>query len=529
MRILVTESLAESGLARLREVAAVDCLYDLTPQALIDCIGDYQALVVRSATKVTARVIEAGRQLKVIGRAGAGVDNIDVDAATDRGVVVVNVPEGNTIAAAEHTFGLLMSLARHIPQANNSLKGGEWKRSKFMGVELYGKVLGVVGLGRIGLEVARRARAFGMRVLAYDPYVPAERAEKLGIELWPLNDVLRQADFVTVHAPLTRETHGLIGKRELALMKPGARLVNAARGEIVSEKALYEALSSGHLGGAALDVFEEEPLTAHPLFELQNVIVTPHLGASTLEAQDYNSIQVAEQIIKVLQGEPILTAVNLPAVPPEEWQAIAPYSPLVDILGRIFAQAMPGRILSIEVLYAGEVANHPTALLTNTLLKGLFRCILEEPVNFINAPIVARKRGIRVTESKMKDGAYYPNLVTMQVETDQGKRSISGTVSPVGEVHIVEIDGYHVDFVPGEHMLLAWHIDKPGMIGRIGTLMGDNDINIAGMWVGRITKRGRAVMILQVDEEVNDAILDEVNQIEGILEARRVRLPRREP
>ena len=339
MKVLVADSMAESGIERLRAEVTVDVRTKLSEQQLIDIIGEYDALVVRSQTQVTANIINAGTKLKVIGRAGVGINNIDVEAATNRGIVVVNVPDGNTLAAAEHTMGMMLALARQIPQANDSLKGGAWDRKKFMGIELCGKVLGLVGIGRIGSEVARRARAFRMEVLAYDPFVSAEQANALDVQLVDLPELIRRADVISIHSPLTRETKGMIGEQELAAMKDGVRIVNCARGGIVDEDCLVAALKSGKVAGAALDVFSQEPVTNHPLFSLPNVVVTPHLGASTYEAQDYNSMAIAEQVLKVLHGQPVENAVNLPMVAPEEWQTLARYLPMAEILGRCFAQS----------------------------------------------------------------------------------------------------------------------------------------------------------------------------------------------
>ena len=398
MKVLVSDQISELGVAKIREKALVDVKTDLTPDQLIEIIPEYDALVVRSSTKVTRAVLEAGKKLKVVGRAGVGIDNIDVEAATEQGIIVINAPEGNTISAAEHAIAMMTSLARNIPAASMSLKAGEWKRNMFMGVELYKKTLGVIGIGRIGSEVIKRAKAMGMDILAYDPYISVERAEKLGVTLTSLEEIYRKADFITMHTPLTKATHHMISTEEIAMMKDGVRIINCARGGLLDEEALYEALKSGKVAGAALDVFEEEPVVCNPICELNNVIVTPHLGASTQEAQINVAVQVAEQVVNALLGEPLVSAVNVSVIPPETLADVKPFIPLMKTLGSFYTQVYNGQVEAIDILYSGEIANYPVTPLTNSFLIGLLSVILQDTVNYVNAPTVAKQRGIKVRE-----------------------------------------------------------------------------------------------------------------------------------
>lgn len=525
-RVLVADPIAPDGIAYLRQHAHVEVLSQrLAPAALAECIGDYAALIVRSETKVTREVIAAGRNLRVIGRAGVGVDNIDVDAATRRGVVVVNAPAGNTIAVAEHTLGLLLALARSIPQAHAALRRGEWQRSKYLGHEIRGKVLGIIGLGRIGRAVARRAQGFEMRCIAYDPYVGAEQARRLGVELVELPTLLRTADFVSIHTPATAQTQGLLGATELALMKPTAYLINCARGGIVDEAALAEALRSGRLAGAALDVFSQEPPPGDlPLLQLDNVVVTPHLAASTHEAQVSVALEVAEQVVAVLNGQPAMYAVNAPVVPPEAYATLGPYLRLCTMLGQLATQLADGQHESVEVTYSGEIAEQDTAVLKATVIRGLLAPISEEPVNLVNAPLIARQRGLRVTERKTPAADNYTNLIAVALRTDRGERVVAGTIIH-GEPHIVSIDGYSVDLTAqGGYVLLSRHVDRPGIIGKVGTLLGEADINISSMQVGRQRPRGEALMALTVDEPIPPELLERIRSVADIEQVRLVRL-----
>ncbi len=545
MKILVAEAISQSGLDMLRQEHEVD-VRSVTPAELLEIIGEYDALITRSQTKVTREVLARGTRLKVVGRAGVGVDNIDVEAATEHGVVVVNVPGANTLSTAEHAFGLLIALARHIPQAHHALaREGRWDRKTYVGTELYKKVLGIIGLGRIGSQVAQRARAFGMTVLAYDPYVSPQRAEQLGVTLVEsVHELLPQVDFLSIHAAKTKDSARLIQARELALMKKGARIINCARGGMVDEQALYEALTSGHIAGAALDVFETEPCTQSPLFTLPNVVVTPHLSASTAEAQDANGRYIAEYVLRVLRGELVPEAVNLPQVPRDEAQILVQHLPLADALGSFMAQAFVGSYDQVEVIYTGELAKHPTTLLTNTVLKGFLAAQLGEQVNYINAPAIARRRGIDVQESKslshtpltnghqgeqltVAASALSPSasVITVRVAGKQGEHRVSGMLRRDGGLRFVAVDGMHIDLAPTRYMLVSRHTDQPGMIGRFGTVLGAHNINVAGMHLGRQQVRGEAIMVMQVDDPIPSAVLEELRSMTGQIDVRAVALP----
>ncbi len=525
MRVLVSDPVAEDGVEYLRQHAEVDLKVGVKPEELIRIIPQYDALVVRSETKVTAEVIEKASRLQVIGRAGVGVDNIDVAAATRRGIVVVNAPTGNNIAAAEHTVGMMLALARHIPQAYISLRSGEWKRSRFMGVELRDKLLGVVGLGRIGTEVARRAQGLEMRVIAYDPYLSAEHAQKLGIEAVELDDLLQRADFVTLHVPLTPQTRGLIGTEQLRRMKPSARLINCARGGIVDEAALLEALDQGVIAGAALDVFVQEPLPADsPLLRHDRVVATPHLAGSTAEAQVGVALDVAEQIVEVLQGRSARYAVNAPVILPEAMSVLGPYMDLTAKLGSLVTQLSEGQLRSIEVTYAGELAELDTAPLKAMVIKGLLQPILAEEINLVNAPVIARARGLNVVERKTGQVNSYSNLITIQLDTDRSTHVVAGT-TVLGEPHLVRVDQYWVDVVlAGGSMLFSYHRDRPGMIGHVGTALGNANVNISFMAVGRLAPKGEAVMVIGVDDPVGPELVEKLLAVPDIHAIRAVKI-----
>jgi D-3-phosphoglycerate dehydrogenase len=521
MRVLVSENLAEEGLERMRQSLEVDYRPRLSPEELLEIIPYYDALVVRSATRVTREVISHASRLKVIGRAGVGVDNVDLEAATERGIAVLNVPDGNVIAACEHTFALMLALARQIPDAVLSLRQGKWERQRFLGRELYRKTLGIVGLGRIGSEVARRARAFGMEVIAYDPFVSPARAQKLGVEVMSLEELLPRADFLTLHVPLTPQTRSLIGREELFRLKRGAFLVNTSRGGVVDEEALYQALAEGHLGGAALDVFEREPPGDHPLLRLPNFVATPHLGASTVEAQVTCAVEIAEQVVQCLLQGVVRNAVNLPPVSPETWEEISPLLPLGECLGRIFIQALGGPIEEVEVSFRGEMEEKALDLVAHAALAGLLSGITDRPVNQVNAPVIARQKGITLKVTRSGDGqARVPFL-----ELRAGRHSVSGYLTPHGQMRLLEVDGLPLDMAPAEHMLFDFHQDRPGIIGRVGTILGEHGINIAAMSVGRREARGEAVMVLAVDDPVPAEVLDKLRGIPGVHQFRAVSLP----
>jgi len=517
-RVLVSDPLAEEGLVILRAAVDVDVKTDLKEDELCNIIGDYDALLVRSGTDVNAKVIEAGKKLKFIGRAGVGVDNINVDAATKQGIIVANAPEGNTLAATEHTMAMMQSLARNIPQANASLKKKEWKRSKFMGVELNEKTLGIVGFGRIGREVAKRAQAMDMKCVAYDPFITKERAAQLGVEMMTMADLFTVADVITVHTPLIPETTHVINEKSIATMKDGVRIINCARGGIIDEKALYDAIKSGKVAGAALDVFEQEPPTESPLLTLDQVIVTPHLGASTVEAQLNVAVSVAKQCIEVLKGGSAKYVVNAPMVPPEHAEILKPYAQLAEKMGRFVIQIAGGRLASVECIYGGELSAYAGSMkfVTRLALKGLLDPILQQPVNLVNAEFVAKERGIAISETVTQEAHGFKNLITIKIKTDKGEETVSGTVFFKGRSRIVAVGGYTMDMIPEGHILVSRHHDKPGVIGRASTILGKNNINIAGMQVGRVKADEPALMVLNVDSSVPQAVIDELRGLPGI-------------
>lgn len=515
MRVLVSDKIAKEGIEILRSELEVDVKTDLSPEQLKEIIKDYDALVVRSQTKVTRDLIEASN-LKVIGRAGVGVDNIDVEAATLKGILVVNAPEGNTVAACEHTFALMFALARKIPQAVSSLKGGRWERNKFTGVQLSGKTLGIVGLGRIGKEVAKRATSLGMNVVGYDPYISAENVENLNVKLADLEEVLAVSDFLTFHVPLTKNTRHMVGEEQFRIMKDGVYLINCARGGIIDEKALYDALLSGKVAGCALDVFEKEPPEGSPLLSLDNVIATPHLGASTAEAQIVVAEEVARDILRALKGEMVKNPVNMVSIRSEEYSFILPHIKLAEKMGCLYTQLKNGRLLEVEMTYGGRLANMDVKLITTAGIKGLLSHILQSPANLINAPIIARDRGIKITERKIREDGDAPGTVTMKVRTDRETGTISGCVFEKDNPRITGIDDYKIDLIPEGYVLITNHRDKPGIVGKVGTILGENQINIASMQLGRRSYRGDALMALSVDEEIPEEVLKELKAIEDI-------------
>lgn len=508
-RILVTETISDEGLATLRAAAQVDVRTDLNKAQLLELLPAYDALVVRSGTKVTAEVLAAGKRLRVVGRAGTGVDNIDVDAATRRGIVVVNAPASNSVAVAELTIELVLALARQIPQAHLSLTSGKWERNRFMGFEVRGKTLGLIGLGRIGAETARRARGLEMHILAYDPVVSTDRAAQIGVTLATLDEVLALSDFVSLHVPLIEATRNLIDARRLAQMRPTAYLLNVARGGIVDEAALAEAIERKQIAGAALDVFAIEPPVGNPLLGHPRVIVTPHLGASTLEAQALTGVDVAEGVLAALAGGTPRYAVNAPFVPPEEWNVLAPYIRLGRQLGALCTQILHDPVHGYELEYCGELTEVETAPVRLSVLQGLLAGVCEERVTPVNAPLLARERGLRYCERTSHEAQNYAGLLVLRANTADGPRAFAGTVLR-DEPHIVQADGYWVDFVPSGPLLFTYHRDRPGMIGRVGTILGAGDVNISGMHVGRLAPRDRAMMVLTLDDPVPPLLLDQI-------------------
>lgn len=506
-RILVTEKIADEGLEVLRRAALVDVRLDLARPAVLELIGGYDALVVRSATKVNADLIDAGTKLRVIGRAGTGVDNIDVNAATRRGIVVVNAPASNNVAVAELAVGLLISLARSIPQANASVQSGRWERTRFVGWEVRGKTLGLIGLGRIGSEVAVRARALEMHVLAYDPVVSLDRAEQIGVELVTMDELTQRSDVISIHVPLVEATKNLFDAARIARLKRGAYLINASRGGIVDDDALLAALEAGQLGGAALDVYTKEPPAPNsPLIHHPRIIAVPHIGASTAEAQTSAGTEMAEGVAAALSGATPRYAVNAPFVAPEAWGVLRPYLNLARQMGKLITQLITGPVRSYDVEYCGELAEVDTQPVRLAVLQGLLEASSAERVTPVNAPLIARERGLRLTERTCPEAESYSGLLAVRVQTAADVHTFAGTVLR-GEPHIVQADGYFVDFVPQGALLFTYHRDRPGMIGRVGTLLGGADVNISGMYVGRLAPREHAMMVLTLDEPPSAEVL----------------------
>lgn len=522
--VLVADPIPEGSLEKLRETANVQVAYKLSKESLLERLKECEGLIVRSETNVSRELIESSSRLQVIARAGVGVDNIDVEAATRKGIVVINSPEGNTLAAAEHTMAMMLAAARKIPYAHASLLRGEWERSWFVGTELYGKTLGIVGLGKIGREVAARAESFKMHLLGYDPYVNENYAKELGVTLTSLEDLLQKSDFVTLHLPLNPETERLMNKEKLSRMKRGSILINCARGGLVDEQALCEALTLGPLAGAALDVFTKEPPKDSCLLKLNNVVLTPHLGASTEEAQQRVALDVAEQMAAVLQGKPARSPVNIPSLTVEKLRFFEPYLVLVEKMGLLLSQMCRSPIEKVELVYQGEISKEDPAVLTNAALKGLLEHELGESVNYINAPFLARSRGIKIQESRSLSSANYANQLSIHVHTSKKEHRSSGSVFENSQPRIVEIEGYSINLVPQGCKLMTWHIDKPGLVGRVGTILGTHDINIAEMQVGRDKARSRAVMVLSVDDPVPAGALQEIRALPGIEDAQVVLL-----
>ena len=523
MRILVAEPIAAEGVALLRTSHEVDERPGLSRDELCAILPDYDALIVRSQIKVDAGLIAAGTRLVVIGRAGVGVDNVDLEAATRAGITVVNAPTGNTIAAAEHTLALLYGLARRTAPADASLRRGEWKRAQFTGLELRGRTLGIVGLGKIGQAIAARALAMEMTVVAVDPFVTAEQAANHGVELVNFDGMLARADVVTVHVPLTRSTRGLIGPEAIAKLKPGSIVLNVARGGVIDEAAVADALRSGQLGGAGIDVFEHEPPTDSPLLDAPNTLLTPHLGASTAEAQILVAEEVAAQVLDVLDGRSARYAVNAPLLTPETARAIAPYLPLAEVLGRFFAQFSRGGVRTLTLEIAGELAEHDGSPLTAAVLRGLLETSTTERVNLVNAGALAKARGITVVERKTPDAGAFAALLTLSGETGGRTTVVAGTVA-AGEPRITRLDDYHLDMSPADTMLITHHMDRPGTVGRVGIMLGEADVNISAMHLARTRPREDALMILALDDDVPQSVSDAIRNQEAVRDVWTIRL-----
>jgi len=524
VKVLVADPVAQEGIDILSEYAEVDVKTGLKPAEIKSIISDYEALIVRSQTQVTAEIIEAGKKLRVIARAGVGVDNIDVEAATQRGIIVVNAPTGNTVSAAEHTIALMLALARHIPRANAMLKSGVWRRADFMGTEIRDKTLGIIGLGNVGSEVARRARGLEMRLIAYDPFVSVDRAHNLQVEPVSLEKLLKESDFISLHVPLTAQTKGLIGAKELAMVKPTVRLINTARGGLIDEEALLKAIKENRVAGAAIDVFATEPMTKSILFESDNIIVTPHLGASTTEAQAMAATDVAKQIVDVFKGQPARYAVNAPFISAETLPVLAPFIKVAATVGRLVSQLADGQMKTISIKYNGDIANYDTTALKAIILGGLLEGISEERVNLVNANIVAARRGLTIVEQKEISCENYASLVTVEATTSTGATTVAGTVLRE-EPHIVRVNNYWLDIVPtGGYFLFSDHRDCPGLIGAVGKITGDADINISSMHLSRLKPRGQALMILALDEPLAEEQRQQILALPDVHTAKLVKL-----
>ncbi len=530
-KILVSDPLGKAGMEELKQdpTLHVDELPGLAPEKLKEIMPEYDAVIVRSGTKLTKELLEAGKNLKVVGRAGVGVDNVDLETATKHGIIVMNTPEGNTISTAEHTVSMLLALARKIPQAYGSVSGGEWKRTKFLGTEVNGKVLGVIGFGRIGREVAKRAAAFNMRVIAYDPFIPAETVQQYGVESGDLKAIFKAADFITVHTPMTPDTKYLLNEETMKLCKKGVRIVNCARGGIVEEKALVAAIQSGHVAGAALDVFEKEPPTAdNPLLKMPEVICTPHLGAATEEAQENVAVDVVRQVVDALYERAIKNAVNLPNLDPETYRVLKPWITLAEKIGLLYSQLFTGTCKKVTVRYGGEVSRHNIKPLTIALLKGLLTPICGPTVNFVNAPAKAKERGMAVDESMSTAKEDFSNYIEIEVGSDAGGgvNRIMGTLFADQRPRIVRVNEFMIDVEPVSWVLFIHNEDQPGVVGTVGTLLGQNKINIAEMSLGRVSKGKKmlALTVINTDNEVSEKVLAEIKKCPLIVDAKVVRL-----
>jgi D-3-phosphoglycerate dehydrogenase len=527
MKILIADPISKRGIELLRANPAfqVDENTGLKEEQLLPIIGEYEALVVRSQTKVNKRVIEAAKKLRVIGRAGVGVDNVDVEAATRRGIIVMNTPGGNTISTAEHTFSMMMALARKIPQAHASVKAGKWERKSFEGVELYNKTLGIIGMGRIGGEVARRAIAFGMRVLAHDPFLSLSRAKALQVEVVELDEIYTRADFITVHVPMTDQTRGMINKDTMAKMKKGVRLINCARGGIINEQDLHDAIKSGKVAGAALDVYEKEPPADSPLRELDAVVMTPHLGASTQEAQESVGTEIAEQIMEVLAGGTIRNAVNMPTIDAKVLAVLQPYLTFGEKMGRLLAQLAPKRIERLTIEFCGKAGELETGPVSRAVLKGFLESVEGGDVNYVNAPIIAKQLGIHIGEVKSSEPIDYAELINVRAAIEGQSASLSGTFyGSVNNPRIVRINDMPVEAVPNGVLFIMSNKDRPGIVGWIGTIMGKHGINIASMSLGRDKAGGQALTVLNLDSAPSDSVLAEIRKDKDILDVKVAKL-----
>lgn len=525
MKIYVSNDVSEKGINILKQHFGEECVDvrpNLEPEELCKVIAPYDAIVSRSLTRFTREVFEAATNLKVVGRAGVGVDNIDLNAATEHGVVVLNTPEGNTMAATEHTCAMLLSMTRHIPQAHQSIQEGRWDRKSFTGIQVQGRTLGIIGVGRIGSRVAKRMQGMEMITIGYDPYITEERAKQVGVKLVDLDTLLRESDYITIHTPLTNETRQMLNAENIAKMKDGVRLVNCARGGCMDPEAVAEAVKSGKIAGAAIDVYPQEPLTKenNPFLGLFNVVQTPHLGASTVEAQIGVAVDVAEGVIDALEGRPVMTAVNMAPIPKNVAEVIKPYFGLAERMGTMGIYLADGPISEISVEYTGELADTEVQALSTALLKGILSPILQESVNYVNAPTLAQRRNIEVRETKSHKSSYYSTLIRLTIKTDKGEHAIEGTLFDGKQPKIVQVDKYYVDFKPEGYLLLVPHVDKPNMIGQIATVLGKAGININGMQVGNTLENGTNIMAIAVGNDIPNDIMLQITGIEGIISAK---------
>ncbi len=525
MKVLVSDNLSPKGIEILKNAGLeVDVKVGMKPEELRALIGDYHGLVIRSATKVTPQIIDAAKNLKVVGRAGSGLDNVDIPAATRKGIVVMNTPGGNTITTAEHTIALMLALARQVPQATMSLRGGKWEKKRFTGVELFNKTLGIIGIGKIGSQVAKRAQALAMNIIAYDPYLSEDRANAIGVEKVELKELFSRSNFITIHTPITPETRNLINKETIKKMKKGVRIINCARGGIVNEKDLYDALVEGKVAGAALDVFEKEPPEGNPLMTLENLICTPHLGAATKEAQENVAIAVAEQIVDYLINRTIRNAVNFPSIPVDQVAKLQPYINLAEKLGVLAAQIFEDAMREITIEYYGEASEVDTAAIKIAAIKGLLTPVLKEEVNFVNAPIIAKERGIEVKETKSAGAIDYQSMIKIRIKAKDKESYFAGTLSSKKDPRVIAIDDFEVEIIPEGELLFIFNIDKPGVIGNIGTILGKHNINIARMQFGREAPGGRAISVVTIDTPATLPIIEEIKGLPNILSVKRLTL-----
>jgi len=517
MTILVSEKVDQAGIKLLREEHEVDIYCDLSPQELLRIIPKYDALIVRGDTMVSREVIEAGKNLKVIGRAGLEVEHIDIQAATQKGIIVLNAPQGNSSSSVEYTFGMILALSRKIPQAWSSVKEGNWERQKFIGTEIRDKVLGVIGLGRIGTGVAHRAKAFDMKIIACDPFISEERAKKEEIELVDLEVIFEKCDYISLHLPLTTDSRNLLNKEAFSKMKKGVRIINCARGEIIEEEALISALVDGTVSGAALDVFDNEPIdNSNPLLSLDNVICTPRIASRTQEAENEIAIGVAKGVLAALRAEPVSTSLNIPPVAKDIMQTIKQYLNLAERMGMLAVNLCEGRIENIEVRFNGGISTVDTKMLTLAAIKGILNPILQESVNFVNAPEVAKERGITVNEVKSTEPVNFVDLITVTVKSDKGRHSVAGTLFGKSQGRIVDIDDFRVDIDPSGWLLLISHEDFPGIVGKTGTVLGENRINITGMQICRNEEKGNCVMMVGIESDTDIAVINKLKALDRI-------------